>query len=155
MEGRSHQWVALAHTPANHSFTWSEQMVSLLRPISWAPCQLRPCLGTLLILGTDQGLLRRTDIIDGCIDMLAGPTSQAPLRPSTQATVMCSLPLPGLSPGFCHRSQPRNWRSLQRGHHTFCLLKLIGERRPREPDDSLASWLICSCWVLRKMKWKS
>lgn len=25
---------ALAHTPANQSFTWSEQMVSSLRPIS-------------------------------------------------------------------------------------------------------------------------
>lgn len=71
-------------------------MVSSLRPISWAPCQLRPCLGTLLILGTDQGLLRRTDIIDGCIDMLTGPTSQAPLRPSTPGNcyVLASITWP-------------------------------------------------------------
>lgn len=34
MEGGPHQRVALAHTPANHSFTWSEQMVSSLKPIS-------------------------------------------------------------------------------------------------------------------------
>lgn len=58
-KGEPHQQVALAHSPASHIFTWSEQMVSSLRPISSAilgfPASLGPAHYVLILtaeLGT-------------------------------------------------------------------------------------------------------
>lgn len=102
---------------------------------SRAPCQHGP--GSELCTNPPSRIRDSSEaqtIIDECGSVLTAPT----LIPHRQTCCVGPTSIPWPSSRLRQQTQARNRESQWRGHHTFCLLKLIGECRPREASDLLA-----------------